>query len=87
MKLVEELEKKLSNLRKSAVGEILLGIIWFIIGILYYNNIINLNNLSLGIMGGVFIGASVILIVLGSTHFIKLRNIMKILEELKEEIT
>jgi hypothetical protein len=87
MRLVEELEKKLSNLRKSAVGEILLGIIWFIIGIFYYNNIINLNNLSLGIMGGVFIGASIILILLGSTHFIKLRNIMKILEELKEEIT
>jgi hypothetical protein len=38
-------------------------------------------------MGGVFIGASIILILLGSTHFIKLRNIMKILEELKEEIT
>jgi hypothetical protein len=57
MKLVEEFEKKLSNLRKSVVGEILLGIIWFIIGILYHKNTINLNNLSLGIMGVVFIGA------------------------------
>ncbi|MBD3214376.1 MAG: hypothetical protein GF311_17325 [Candidatus Lokiarchaeota archaeon] len=86
MKLIEEFEKKLSNLRKSVVGEILLGIIWFIIGILYHKNTINLNNLSLGIIGGVFIGASIILISLGIKHFIKLWKIIKIIEELKQDI-